>query len=462
MRAWESEYELMCSAKPVVLAEEEQGWTAMHAVEAADDALLRMKWASNVPGSFAPERVIIGAIADMDSMGYDVSAAESLIEDGLKCLAEDDMIGLQRITCKIWNVFDNAKKIEGHPSHEFAVYDSFEKYLAAVDKTVFPEYDMGTKEFEQRTYYGWLAQIVGGAIGTAVEGYTTENIREAFGEIYDYVRKPNTYNDDITYEIAFLKAAVRAGKNLSSNEIASEWAALIPSGWSAEEWALKNIKMGIFPPESGILHNPYREWIGAQMRGAICGMVAPADPTGAARYAYMDGVVSHFNNGVLGEIFNAVMVSLAYIENDIQKVLHDAIYKYTPRDSEYFTVVDFAYRQCEASDGWEAAFAACREQFKRYNWIHAYPNAAAEVVALYFGDGSFDETMHISAMAGYDVDCNAAQIATVLGVMQAERTMDARWTDPIGDRLDTYLRGYRVMSITELAAETVSAARAMK
>src|SRR3712207_8823928 len=52
----------------------------------------------------------------------------------------------------------------------------------------------------------------------------------------------------------------------SSKDIAKEWVGLIPAGWSAEDIALKNIRMGIFPPESGYKNNPYREWIGAQMR----------------------------------------------------------------------------------------------------------------------------------------------------------------------------------------------------
>lgn len=55
----------------------------------------------------------------------------------------------------------------------------------------------------KKTYAGWLAQIIGAGVGTAIEGYTTANIRAAFGEINDYVRKPSTYNDDITYEVAF-------------------------------------------------------------------------------------------------------------------------------------------------------------------------------------------------------------------------------------------------------------------
>ncbi|HRX14183.1 MAG TPA: ADP-ribosylglycohydrolase family protein [Eubacteriales bacterium] len=463
MKAWESEYKLMSEAIPVVLKDEEQGWSAMGDVEKADDAMLRMKWQSNVPGSNAPERVIIAAVADMENMGYDVSEAEKLIDEGLNFLKKNDMVSLNRITCRIWRIFDSAKQIKGHPSLKFRVYDTFNKYLMDVNKKqVLPEYDKNSDDYLQRTYYGWLAQIVGGAIGTAVEGYVTKNIRKAFGEIYDYVRKPNTFNDDITYEIAFLKALSRKGENLSSADIAEEWAALIPSGWSAEEWALRNIKMGIYPPESGILHNPYREWIGAQMRGAVCGMVAPGKPLEAARYAYMDGVVSHYNNGVLGEIFNAVMASLAYVIGDVKQILFDSIYKYLPKKSEYFSVVDYAYCCCQNNTDWESAWESAIEKYKKYNWIHAYPNAAAEVVALYFGRGDFDETMHIVSMIGYDVDCNAAQIAAVLGIIEKEKTVSEKWTKPIGDTLNTYVRDNKVLSIKGLAAETVEIARKLR
>jgi len=38
-----------------------------------------------------------------------------------------------------------------------------------------------------------------------MEGYTHDNLLKSFGEIRDYIRKPNTYNDDVTYEVAFLE-----------------------------------------------------------------------------------------------------------------------------------------------------------------------------------------------------------------------------------------------------------------
>ncbi|HNZ77656.1 MAG TPA: ADP-ribosylglycohydrolase family protein [Bacilli bacterium] len=458
-KAWEREFELMQQAKPVVLEEDEQGWLFSEQIEQIDDIMLKSKWKSNVPGSNAPERVIIGAIADMGNMGYDVTEAEKLIDEGLLYLEKNDIVSLNRVTWRIWNILNNAKPIKNHPSWQYRVYDSFDKVLEDINQNIiYPKIKMDENYLAQ-TYYGWLAQIVAGAIGTAVEGYTTKNIREAFGEIYDYVRKPNTYNDDITYEIAFLKALERKGKKITSADIAEEWTALIPYGWSAEEWALKNIKMGIYPPESGFLHNPYREWIGAQMRGAVCGMVAPNNPLKAAELAFMDGVVSHYNNGVIGEIFNAVLVSLAYGCNDVKEIVKTTIAHYIPKKSEYYTVVKYSLDVCEQEKDWEAAWTKIIDKYKQYNWIHAYPNAAAEVVSLWFGNNDFDETMHVCAMIGYDVDCNAAQIGTLFGIIGKEKALKEKWTKPIGDELKTYIRANKSISIKELAKFTVKLAK---
>ena len=190
------------------------------------------------------------------------------------------------------------------------------------------------------------------------------------------------------------------------------------------------------------------------MRGVVCGMLYPGDVENAARLAFMDGQVSHHNNGVLGEVFNAVMASLAYVETDVRAIVKQAI-ELIPSDSEYYSVVRFALDQCLACSDWERAWKKCESKFIRYNWIHAYPNAAAEVIALWFGNGSFDETMHISAMQGYDVDCNAAQIGTVVAIAN-NHAVDEKWTEPIGDVLNTYMRKCKTLSIRELAKRTVA------
>lgn len=451
-KAWELEYEVLKSSIPVILKQEEQTWNFADEVEKMDDIFTSMKWFSNVPGSGAPEKVIVGAIQATANLGFDVSEAEALIEEGLRAHQEKDFQRLNKITSRIWYLLNNAKIDYNHPYWRYERYESFDQYQKAV-KFAKPIYvDTTTEEFYNLTYLAWQSQICGGAFGTALEGYMTDNIRQAFGEVYHYIREPNTYNDDITYEIAFIKAFAEFGYQVTSDAIAEEWVALVPFGWSAEEWAAKNIKSGIYPPRSGYENNPYREWIGAQMRGAICGMVAPGNPKLAAELAFKDGVVSHYNNGVIGEMFNAIMTSLAYVETDVRIIVEKAI-KMIPGDSQYYSVIDYAYTQCNIHSSWEPAWRQCEERFKQYNWIHAYPNAAAEVIALWFGNGDFDETMHIVAMEGYDVDCNAAQIAAVVAVLN--KAIPDKWTNPIGDQLDTYLRGMKKTSIHEIAQLTV-------
>lgn len=456
MKAWEMEKQLIETSKPRLLSDEEQTWDAAFDVEKHEDFKTRLLWKSEVPGSAARERVIIGAIQDVENRGMNVEAAEKLIPLGLKALEENNMVELNKITARVFYELNNAEKNMDSPYWNYTIYSSWDQFKDAANTIEKIDYDIYSKDFKEKTYVGWLAQIIGGAIGTAIEGYTSKNLREAFGDIRDYVRTPNTYNDDITYELAFLKAFEDKGYNVTSADIAEAWVGYVPFGWSAEEFALRNIKYGIYPPKSGYFNNPYYEWIGAQMRGAICGMVAPGNPMEAARLAWIDGVVSHYNNGVIGEIFNAVLVSLSYVKSDIREILVETI-EMLPKDSEYYSVVKFALDKCKACANWIDAWAYCEKRYERYNWIHAYPNAAAEVVALWYGNGDFDETMYIISMEGQDVDCNAAQIATALGIINGcpSSSIDKRWTEPIGDELDTYVREMRKIKITELAEWTV-------
>lgn len=193
------------------------------------------------------------------------------------------------------------------------------------------------------------------------------------------------------------------------------------------------------------------------MRGAICGQLAPGNPKEAARLAWMDGEVSHVNNGIIGEVFNAMLVSLSFVENDMRRNVEDCI-SMIPKESEYYSIVKFALDAAKEADNWECAWRKCEKLVEKYNWIHAYPNAAAEIIALWFGNGDFDETAYIISMEGQDVDCNAAQILTAIGTALGLEGIPSKWKEPIGDILKTYLRRPRELSIRELAKETAKAA----
>ena len=75
-KAWELAGELYRNAKPVVLSEEDQTWTANLETMKFYDQILSLDWASNVPGSGAPERIMAAAVQALENRGYRAGARE--------------------------------------------------------------------------------------------------------------------------------------------------------------------------------------------------------------------------------------------------------------------------------------------------------------------------------------------------------------------------------------------------
>lgn len=455
-KAWERAGELYWNATPVILSKEDQTWTANLETQRFYDQILSLDWGSHVPGSGAPERIMVAAVQALENRGYLASdRAYELLDEGIKASEEKDYVKLHKISAELRYELAQAQKDETSPYWSYQIYETFAQYEESVQ---FPEkiqIDIETASFRDKLKAAWLSQMIGAAMGTMVEGYTSQNLYESFGEVYDYLREPNTYNDDITYELAFLDAFQKSGYQVTSKEIALSWAGLVPCGWSAEEIALRNIKNGILPPESGTFRNPFNEWIGAQMKGGICGMVAPGDARLAARLAWADGEVAHANNGILGEVFNAVLTSLAFTEPKIHILLQRAI-ALIPSDSEYYSVLMFAWDCCIACEDWHEALYRCQEKYKKYNWIHAYPNACCEVIALYYGNGDYAQTLHIITMCGIDADCNAGMIMPILAIQQGMSIIPKKLIHPAFEELITYMRGINQISLEELVDDTLN------
>lgn len=457
MKAWELTRDLLRQTKPVVRSKEEQTWDASGAM-AGQDFLLALFWKSNVPGSAAPENLMAAALQSLENKGYVLAPYADLLTEGLEALAADNFERLYVIDMHLRQLMRAARPDPAHPSQQTVRHASF----ADLERTltwpadVVPAYD--DAELRDRVAAGWLGQLVGAAAGTALEGYSAENLMQAFGPIRSYVREPNTYNDDITFEIAFLEAFGDKGSAVTGADIADRWTSLIPTAWSAEAIALANMRRGLLPPETAAVDNPFDEWIGAQMRGVICGMVVPGRAREAARLAWIDAAVSHAGNGILGEVFNAVLAARAFVEPDIDALLRSTIALFRT-DTEYGAVLDFALRACEAAADWQSAWAVCDARYVEYNWIHAYPNAAAQVVALYFGKGDFDLTLEIVCGIGHDVDCNAAQMLCVLAIAKGRSVIADRWAAPLlADDIVTYMRRPARISFDALVDKTANAA----
>ena len=451
-KAWEIEYELLNSAKPET--NKLPDWEGISNFEKFNQELLKLFWLSFVPGSGAPEHLVAGAVQSVENMGKDVTEAERLLEDGFQAFEKNDLVSLGAITSNIFHLLNEAKDIPSHPYYKFKRPLSWEEIAEHFEDD--EDISISPDILRDKIYGGWVGQICGASMGTAIEGYTHDALVHVFGDkLGTYLYEPSTINDDITYEIAFLLAYEEFKQNITSSDIALKWVAHIPFGWSAEYIALENLKRGIYPPLSGRIGNPFQEWVGAQMRGMVQGFVSPGKPYKAARIAFLDSQISHSGNGIYGGIHSAVLTSLAFLYDEPRSIIKESV-EYIPEGTEFKEVVSKVIRWCEELRDWEEVLRKVESHFKEYNWVHLYPNTAGVITSLWFGESNFERSMKIIASFGYDVDCNAGEVGTVLGVIMGIDGIDYRWYKPFNCIIETYMQGFKKMKISELVERTMN------
>ncbi len=453
--AWELEREMRIKAIPLDRRVHASSWFDLSILFQANDMMLKMFWESKVPGSGAVEHAYMEMMQARENKGYDLSKAIPFYSEGMRLLKNDDIVGLRALTISLLEAVFNAPKIEDHPYHKYSHPEKWDEVKNEMGNVGHENKMESISDLEDKIYSGWLGQLAGASFGTAIEGYTGENISKVYGDVTTYITDPETMNDDVVYELILLDVFSKMGRKISSREIGLEWVKQLSFGWSAEWIALQNLRNGYLPPESGSHRNPFSDWIGAQMRGMICGMLAPGWPLEAARLAHVDGVVSHSANGVYGEIFAAVLTSLAFVEDDLKQIILSAA-EYIPKGSEYKKNLDYVLKTIRHVDNPEDTWKLFDDFFKKYNWIHAYPNMASDVLALWYGEGDMTRTFSLLAKAGMDVDCNGGLVGNVLGVING---VPATWAEPIGDLLETYLPGKERLSIKQLSKLTADLSR---
>ena len=216
MQAWEIAAELFENAVPKLLEEEEQTWEENFSVSDFYDQQILLQWGSNVPGSGAPERIMVAAVQAMENRGYHSDEETMhLLTEGIHAAQAKDCVSLWRISSKLNHKLLTMPKDSESDYWKYHYYASFQEYESVITFPS-PEYiDLNSEAFRDRLFAGWLSQLIGAAIGTMIEGYTSENLYKTYGTVTDYLRRPGTYNDDITYELAFLKAFHEKGYDVS-------------------------------------------------------------------------------------------------------------------------------------------------------------------------------------------------------------------------------------------------------
>ena len=64
-------------------------------------------------------------------------------------------------------------------------------------------------------------------------------------------------------------------------------------------------------------------------------------------------------------------------------------------------------------------------------------NIGLMIVGWLFGENDFSKCICIAAGAGEDADCTAGTLAATFGIINGTKSIDPKWTDPIGDEIKT-------------------------
>jgi ADP-ribosylglycohydrolase len=292
--------------------------------------------------------------------------------------------------------------------------------------------------YEKKVYAALLGKVIGVYMGRPFEGWARARLEERWGRVDRYVHedvdKPLVVaDDDISGTLTFVRALEDSGKyaDTPTEFFGDTWLNYLLEGqtvlwWggmgvSTEHTAYLRLKHGLKAPLSGAIATngqTVAEQIGAQIFIDAFGMVAPGNPKLAATMARRAASVSHDGEAVNAAIVVAGMVSAAFVETDMERLL-DIGASLIPDDS-LIARIHHDVRCWQREDGdWRRTWERINEAYGYHRYggnCHVVPNHAIMVLAWCYAPDDFHEAQVIINTAGWDTDCNAANVGSVMGV----------------------------------------------
>ncbi|THV27295.1 ADP-ribosylglycohydrolase family protein [Glycomyces paridis] len=267
-------------------------------------------------------------------------------------------------------------------------------------------------------------------------------------------------DDDLNFPLIALHLLERHGDEFTTDDVAQAWLDLLPGGrvFTAERIAYRNLLDGVEPEAAGKVANPFRDWIGAQIRADLYGWTRPGDPRGAARLAWTDARLSHGRNGIYGAVFVAAASAAAVAGASVKEVLETGLFAVPPR-SRYAEAVARGVDLAHSAAPDESAVDTLHREYGAHHWVHVLPNTALLAFALARGEGDFERTITLAVSGGWDTDSVGATAGALTGAMTGANALPPKWIDPLDDRLATSVPGFAGARFTDLAARTLAVTR---
>jgi len=273
-------------------------------------------------------------------------------------------------------------------------------------------------------------------------------------------------DDDIRYMVIALIMMERYGLDWEPLTVGSLWHQKLPYGdvCTAEKQAYLNYAMrpDMLPhnPTDAqkdefldwvrTYRNPYREWIGAQIRIDCYAYAAAGNPELAAELAWRDSAFSHVKNGIYGAMFISAMIAAAFVEKDNYKIVEAALAQ-IPADCRLAEAVRQAVLIAENAKDELDLVEKIWNAFGHYHCVHAINNTALCVASIIFAGDDYEKAITTSVLGGWDTDCNGATVGSIMGAKLGTASIPAYWSEPLHDTLYSSIPDFHPIPISTCA-----------
>lgn len=344
-----------------------------------------------------------------------------------------------------------------------------------------------------RKYFrgAWLGRCIGCAFGQPVEGWASEKIIDWYKNAGKY---PIDYfvpassgenrneglatdekicgmplDDDTRFTVIHYLLVKNQGCDFDSWDVGSHWAWNLPFRFvcTAETQAYLNfINVDHFTPwykpkdamealkreRVNSYLNPYREWIGAQIRCDAFAYLAAGMPKLAAKMSHTDAYFTHIKNGVYGEMFFGALIASAFTEKDVGKCLDIAL-SVIPKKSRFYEEAVLVRSLAESDMERDELIRTLVERGQKYSWVHTINNAAYCIAAILRYKDDFKNAVAFAVECGMDTDCNGATVGSFMGALLGEDGISPDLKDAMKDTFSVGVSPYDNYSISAFGDE---------
>jgi len=265
-------------------------------------------------------------------------------------------------------------------------------------------------------------------------------------------------DDDMTYTVLGLLILEDFGPAFTTEHVGKGWLKYLPMACTAEAVALANLRAGVSWRRAGERNNPFMEWIGADIRSDPWGYACPGWPERAAEMAYRDAYLSHRHNGIYGEMYFSAVIAAAMALDDPVEALRIGLSE-IPKTCRLYRDVSWALKLAPRVRDHVHAKRLVDRRFAGMSTVHTNNNACLTVWGVAMASGNLTKAIGTTVAMGYDCDCTAATVGSIVGAASGARKLPAHWYKPFRNRCRTYMNGREWFKITDICRRYASVAR---